>query len=65
MKFNFESWQEFLDWNVKRENHIKELEDRITDLEDENYELRKEGWKKDALIAELTEKNATAENSDE
>ena len=58
MKFNFESWQEFLDWNVKREN-------RITDLEDENYELRKEGWKKDALIAELTENNATAENSDE
>lgn len=27
MKFNFESWEEFLDWNVKRENHIKELKE--------------------------------------
>ena len=60
MKFNFESWQEFLDWNVKRENHIKELEE-------DNRELELGRLRDARQIEELKTalKNATAENSDE
>ena len=60
MKFNFESWEEFLDWNVKRENHIKELEE-------DNRELELGRLRDARQIEELKTalKNATAENSDE
>ena len=36
MKFSFDNFQEFLDWNVKRENHIKHLSDEVYRLEREN-----------------------------
>lgn len=33
MKFNFESWEEFFEWEYKRENHIKELQEDNKELE--------------------------------
>ena len=40
MKFSFDNFQEFLDWNVKRENHIKDLNDQIREMGVEHAKLR-------------------------
>lgn len=54
MKFNFESWEEFLDWNVKRENHIAEIQQHNYEQEMEIRKLKAELQKKRETISQLT-----------
>ena len=71
MKFSFDNFQEFLDWNLKRENHIKDLNEQIRsmgvehakrrdNLYDENNRLLIENDEYETEIAKLTEELSEA-----
>lgn len=40
MKFSFDNFQEFLDWNLKRENRIKDLNEQMYSMGVEHAGLR-------------------------